>query len=82
MFARYRVFGLHYADSVFGIEPEYAPEGGAIRVTLSNLPELAGALPEAAIRYTLDGNAPNFKSTRYEQPLICSRARKFAPPRS
>ncbi len=69
MFARYRVFGLHYADSVFGIEPEYAPEGRAIRVTLSNLPELAGALPEAAIRYTLNGNAPNFRSMRYEQPL-------------
>ncbi len=69
MFARYRAFGLNYADSVFGIESEYAIDGGAIRVTLSNLPELSSAMPDAGIRYTLDGGAPNFRSMRYSQPL-------------
>ena len=29
MFARYRAFGFNYADSVFGIEPEYAPDAAA-----------------------------------------------------
>jgi len=69
MFARYRAFGLNYADSVFGIEPEYASVTGAIRVTLSNLPELTGAVPDAGIRYTLNGDAPNLRSMRYSQPL-------------
>jgi len=69
MFARYRAFGLNYADSVFGIEPEYALDGGAIRATLSNLPDLTGAVPDAGIRYTLNGGAPNFRSMRYTQPL-------------
>jgi hexosaminidase len=69
MFARYRAFGLNYADSVFGIEPEYAADNGAIRVTLSNLPELTGAVPDARIRYTLNGGAPNFRSMSYSQPL-------------
>lgn len=69
MTARYRVFGLDYADSAFGIEPEYALDGRAIRVTLANLPELTGALPDAGIRYTLNGDAPNFRSMLYSQPL-------------
>jgi hexosaminidase len=69
MFARYRAFGINYADSVFGIDSEYAQGAGAIRVTLSNLPELTEALPDAGIRYTLDGGAPNFLSMRYSQPL-------------
>lgn len=69
MDGRYRVFGLNYADSVFGIVPAYALDGGAIRVTLSNLPELKDAVPEAAIRYTLDGGAPTSRSLRYAQPL-------------
>jgi len=69
MFARYRALGLNYADSVFGIEPAYALDGGAIRMTLSNLPELTDAVPDAAIRYTLDGGMPNFRSMRYSQPL-------------
>ena len=69
MFARYRAFGLNYADSVFGIEPKYALNRGAIRVSLSNLPELTNALPDAGIRYTLDGGAPSVRSMRYSQPL-------------
>jgi hexosaminidase len=81
MFARYRAFGINYADSEFGIESEYAqeseytleskqaPAAGAIRVTLSNLPELTSAVPEVSIRYTLNGSAPNLGSMRYSQPL-------------
>jgi hexosaminidase len=69
MFGRYRAFGLNYADSEFGIVSEYAPDGGAIRVTLSNLPELTAAAPDAGIRYTLDGRAPTLRSMRYSQPL-------------
>jgi hexosaminidase len=69
MFVRYRAFGINYADSVFGIESEYTLDGGAIRATLSNLPELTGAVSEVSIHYTLDGGAPNFKSVRYSQPL-------------
>lgn len=69
MFARYRAFGINYADSEFGIESEYALDAGAIRVTLSNLPEFASAMPEASIRYTLDGGAPTLGSMRYSQPL-------------
>jgi hexosaminidase len=68
MLARYRAFGINYADSVFGIDPEYALEAGAIRVTLSNLSELKGAA-EVSIRYTLDGREPNGASTRYAQAL-------------
>ncbi|MEO9055878.1 MAG: family 20 glycosylhydrolase [Steroidobacteraceae bacterium] len=69
MFARYRAFGLNYADSVFGVEPGYTLDGGAIRVTLSNLPELTGAAPDAGIRYTLNGGEPKAGSLRYSQPL-------------
>jgi hexosaminidase len=68
MFARYRSFGINYADSVFGIDSRYAVEAGAIRVTLSNLPELKGAA-EVSIRYTLDGREPNAASTLYGQAL-------------
>jgi hexosaminidase len=69
MVARYRAFGINYADSVFGIESEYALEGGAIRATLSNLPELKDAALDAGIRYTLDGREPTAASTRYALPL-------------
>jgi len=68
MFERYRAFGINYADSVFGIDPRFALEAGAIRVTLSNLPELKDAA-EASIRYTLDGREPDAASTLYAQPL-------------
>jgi hexosaminidase len=69
MFARYRAFGLAYADSVYGIEAEYARDGDAIRVTLSTLPELKRAAPEAGIHYTLDGGEPQVGSLPYSQPL-------------
>ncbi len=69
MFARYRALGLNYADSVFGIDPDYAVDSGAIRVTLSNLSELANSVPDAGIRYTLDGREPNAASTVYARPL-------------
>src|SRR5258708_20641597 len=68
MLARYRALGINYADSVFGIDPQYAVEAGAIRVTLSNLSELKGAA-EVSIRYTLDGREPNQASTLYAQAL-------------
>jgi hexosaminidase len=71
MLARYRAFGINYADSVFGIDPQYAAdEGGAIRTTLANLPELKDAAPDAGIRYTLDGREPSTASTLYAQPLL------------
>ncbi len=69
MFARYRAFGLNYADSVFGIEAEYAAGEGVIRATLSNLPELKDAALDTTIRYTLDGREPNATSTPYALPL-------------
>ena len=68
MFERYRAFGINYADSAFGIDPEYGVEAGAIRVALSNLPELKGAV-DVSIRYTLDGREPNAASTLYAQAL-------------
>jgi hexosaminidase len=69
MFARYRAFDINYADSVFGIDSKYAQAAGAVHVTLSNLPELTDAVPDATIRYTQNGGAPNFRSMRYSQPL-------------
>jgi hexosaminidase len=69
MFARYRAFGINYADSVFGIDSWYAEGSGTIRVTLSNLPEIKGAAPGAGIHYTLDGSEPSVGSMRYSHPL-------------
>jgi hexosaminidase len=69
MFARYRAFNLNYADSAFGIEPDFAADGGRIRVTLANLPELRDAALDADIRYTLDGRDPTASSSRYGEAL-------------
>jgi hexosaminidase len=69
LFARYRAFNLNYADSAFGIEPDFAADGGKVRVTLSNLPELRDAGLDADIRYTLDGSDPTAASTRYGEAL-------------
>jgi hexosaminidase len=69
MMARYRAFNLHYADSAFGIAPEFSAEQGKIRVTLENLPELRDAVPDAGIRYTLDGSNPSPASARFGDPL-------------
>jgi hexosaminidase len=69
MLARYRAFGVNYADSEFGVISEYAQGGGGIRVALASLPELKEAAPDLSIRYTLNGAAPNLGSMRYSQPL-------------
>jgi hexosaminidase len=69
MFARYRAFNLNYADSAFGIEPDFAADGDKVRVTLSNLPELRDAALDADIRYTLDGTEPTAASKRYGEAL-------------
>jgi len=70
MSARYRAFGIDYADSVFGIDPRFAHTPGGISVTLSNLPELKDAALETVIHYTLDGQEPSAASARYAAPLI------------
>jgi len=72
MFARYRAFDLNYADSAFGIEPDFSADGDKVRVTLANLPELRDAALDADIRYTLDGTDPNAASTRYGKALDLS----------
>jgi hexosaminidase len=69
MSARYRAFGLDYADSVFAIEPQVARTTGGISVTLANTPELVEAALAPRIHYTLDGNEPTSSSALYEAPL-------------
>jgi hexosaminidase len=69
MSARYRAFGLDYADSVFGVDPQFARSTGGISVTLSNLPELKDAKLDTAIHYTLDGKDPSAASASYAAPL-------------
>jgi hexosaminidase len=66
---RYRIFDLNYADSVYGIQQRFTRAADAIVVTMSNLPELRDAAPDAAIRYTLDGREPTAASALYAQPL-------------
>jgi hexosaminidase len=68
MFARYRAFGLNYADSVFSPAPAVAaaPEGFAL--TLSTQAGSDLAFP-GEIRYTLDGSTPVAQSARYGAPL-------------
>jgi hexosaminidase len=70
MSARYRAFGIDYADSVFGIDPRFARTPGGISVTLSNLPELKDAALETGIHYTLDGREPSAASALYAAPMI------------
>lgn len=68
MFARYRAFGLNYADSVFAPAAQISRNAGGFSVVLSNQAQSdAAALGE--IRYTLDGGEPSAQSTRYEAPL-------------
>jgi hexosaminidase len=77
MFGRYSDFGLHYADSVFGISLEAfrepAPGSGNrnVGVKLSNLPELADANDSArvSIRYSIDASDPTPDSTVYATAL-------------
>jgi hexosaminidase len=69
MFTRYRAFGLHYADSAFGIDGQFARNAGGIHVTLSSPPGLKDAALDTRIRYTLDGGEPNASSTPYTEPF-------------
>jgi hexosaminidase len=69
MSARYRAFGLDYADSVFGIAPQFTRIAGGISVALFNPPELKDAALETAIHYTLDGQEPSSASALYAAPL-------------
>jgi hexosaminidase len=77
MLPRYSAFGLHYADSVFGISLEASRQSTAgsdshnVGVKLSNLPELADANHTArvSIRYSIDGHDPTPDSTEYTTAL-------------
>ncbi len=68
MFARYRAFGIGYADSAFGINAEIARSAEGITLTLSNTAELKDS-GLGAIRYTLDRSEPTASSTVYASPL-------------
>jgi hexosaminidase len=70
MLARYRAFGLPYADSVFGIDSKIERSARGISVTLSSGAEKD--LPNAKIRYTLDGRDPAAGSNAYRLPLDVS----------
>jgi hexosaminidase len=68
MFARYRAFGLNYADSVFAPAAQISPSAESYTVTLSN--QARGAATALGdIRFTLDGREPSALSTRYDAPL-------------
>jgi hexosaminidase len=68
MFARYRAFGLNYADSVFAPAAQISRNAGGYAVTLSNQARSDAAAP-GDIRLTLDGREPSAQSTRYDTPL-------------
>lgn len=68
LFARYRAFGLNYADSAFAPLAKISPHGTGFTLVLSNQAQ-AGAAPLSDIRYTLDGREPSAQSPRYEAPL-------------
>jgi hexosaminidase len=68
LFARYRAFGLNYADSVFAPAARISSNAAGYTVTLSN--QAQGDAPTPGdIRFTLDGLEPSAQSTRYEAPL-------------
>jgi hexosaminidase len=70
MFARYRAFGLNYADSVFAPAAQVSPTASGFSLSLSNqLAAQIDAAPFADIRYTLDGTQPSAQSARYSAPL-------------
>jgi hexosaminidase len=68
MFARYRAFGLNYADSVFA--PAAQVSRGADGLSVGLLNQAQGAIGQ--IRYTLDGSEPSAESARYENPLVAA----------
>jgi hexosaminidase len=69
MFARYRAFGLNYADSVFAPAAQISPHAEGFSLSLSNQAQGDGAAL-GEIRYTLDGREPSAQSARYASPLI------------
>jgi hexosaminidase len=74
-FARYRAFGLNYADSVFAPAAQISRAEGGLSLTLSNqltpsTPAQGGTDPLGDIRYTLDGSQPSMGSPRFSAQLI------------
>ncbi len=68
MFARYRAFGLNYADSEFAPAALISRGAEGYTVALSNQgPSGTAALGD--IRFTLDGGEPSAQSMRYGTPL-------------
>ena len=68
LFARYRAFGLNYADSVFAPAAQISRGPVGIAMTLSNQARRDTTAP-GEIRYTLDGTEPSAQSPRYAAPL-------------
>ncbi|MGB6353379.1 MAG: family 20 glycosylhydrolase, partial [Steroidobacteraceae bacterium] len=68
MFARYRAFGLNYADSVFAPAANASRSAEGFSVILSNQAR-SGTAALGDIRYTLDGSDPTPQSQLYETPL-------------
>ena len=68
MFARYRAFGLNYADSVFAPAAQISLNTEGFTVALSNQAQ-SGAASLGEIRYTLDGSEPSAQSPRYAGPF-------------
>jgi len=76
----YRAFGLDYADSVFGIDPQFARTAGGISVTLGNLPELKDAALDSSIRYNAGWpRAERDVGHGMQHRFSLRRARRFAP---
>lgn len=55
--------GITYARSMYNIQHTVIPSDGKLQVTLECI------RPDVEIRYTTDGNEPNFESTLYERKL-------------
>jgi hexosaminidase len=68
-FARYRAFGLNYADSVFAPAAQISRGAGGFSLALSDQAQSGGAAL-GGIRYTLDGREPSAGSPLYEAPLL------------
>jgi hexosaminidase len=68
LMARYRAFGLNYADSVFAPGVAVSPASAGFIVRLSNQAQ-RDAAEVSRIRYTLDGGEPSAQSAAYDAPL-------------
>jgi hexosaminidase len=68
MFARYRAFGLNYADSAFAPAAQISSSAEGYTATLSNQAR-GDSAALGDIRFTLDGREPSAQSTRYAAPL-------------